>query len=237
MWRTKKGLICLSWGSFMGFPSDSAQPGLFSWDPLEIHLGLKIASQALSHVRSGKENSPSASMGICLILFVSPDSFYSIAGQTKLTLFWEEFEKLEVILFVSFVLGKGSTRPCQPSLFGAEWTGLQGLQAFELCPGPHCFLWRKMSIAEQELHWSRGLAHGEYEFHCFSGRTMMLVSLCSWLVASPLGTSGTHRALTVNARVENISVVFEGAECQVTKSCPGRKSLFFHTSLKHSQAP
>jgi len=41
-----------------------------------------------------------------------------------------------------------------------------------------------MSIAAEELHRARGPAHGEGEFHCFSGKAMKamtLVSLCSWL--------------------------------------------------------
>lgn len=84
----------------------------------------------------------------------------------------------------------------------------------------------KMSIAEEELHRAGGLARGEGEFHCFSRKAVTPVSVCSWLVISPLGTSGAHRAPTVHARVKTISVVFEGVECQVTKSCPGRKSLF-----------
>lgn len=73
---------------------------------------------------------------------------------------------------------------------------------------------------------SQGGLHRDSMFQCFSRKAVALVSLCSRLFISPRGTSGTNRALTVNARVENISVVFEGVECQVAKSCPGRKTLF-----------
>lgn len=68
----------------------------------------------------------------------------------------------------------------------------------------------------------------ESAFHCFSRKAMGCTSPWSWLVVSLHSTPGTHGAPTGNARVGSISVVFGGAECQVTKSCPGRRAPFPH---------
>lgn len=70
--------------------------------------------------------------------------------------------------------------------------------------------WASLFPLKEDEH-SRGgtsLFRGEHEFHYFSGKVMTLVSLYSWLVVSSLGTSGTHRVLTVNAKVKNVASGF-----------------------------